>query len=42
MNFKINPNYITPQIELVNLEMEQSVLSASIEPIGTKNEEIDW
>ena len=42
MNFKINPNYITPEIDLVNLEMEQSVLSASVEPVGNKQNEIDW
>ena len=42
MNFTINRNYITPEIELVNLEMEQSVLSASVEPVGKKQNEIDW
>ena len=35
-------NYISPEMEIVNIEVEQAILSASIENIGDTLEEIDW
>jgi hypothetical protein len=37
-------NYITPEIELVNIEIEQSILisSGNIENVGGRKEDQDW
>lgn len=35
-------NYTAPEVEIVNIETEQCVLSFSIEDIGDKNPDEGW
>lgn len=35
-------SYISPEMEIVSIEVEQSILNASIEDLGDIKEEIDW
>lgn len=35
-------NYISPNVEIVSIEVEQCVLSASNEIIGNRNDDQDW
>ena len=39
---EIEQNYISPCVELVNIETEQCILGGSIEHIGNSKGEIDW
>ena len=39
---KIMQSYISPEMEIVSIEVEQSILNASIEDLGDIKEEIDW
>ena len=34
--------YITPSMEVITIEVEQSILAASIEEIGDTLEDLDW
>jgi hypothetical protein len=34
--------YITPCMEVITIEVEQSILAASIEEIGDTLEDLDW
>ena len=34
--------YIAPSMEVISIEVEQAILSASIENIGGRNEDMDW
>ena len=34
--------YITPELVMVTIEVEQAILSASVENIGERKEDIDW
>ena len=34
--------YVTPEMEIVNIEVEQSIMSVSIERLGTGHEEQEW
>ena len=35
-------NYIAPSMEVVRIEVEQCILSGSIENVGDRNPELDW
>ena len=35
-------NYISPEMEIVNIEVEQSILTVSTERLGTWHEEQGW
>ena len=39
---KIMQSYISPEMEIVSIEVEQSILNASLEDLGDIKEEIDW
>ena len=41
---EIEQNYISPSVEVVNIETEQCILNGSntIENIGNRKEDIDW
>lgn len=34
--------YVTPEMEIVNIEVEQSILTVSTERLGTWHEEQEW
>lgn len=34
--------YVTPEMEIVNIEVEQSILTFSTESLGTWHEEQEW
>ena len=34
--------YISPEMEIVKIEVEQSILTASTERLGSWNEEQEW
>ena len=34
--------YVTPEMEIVNIEVEQSILTVSTERLGTWPEEQEW
>jgi hypothetical protein len=35
-------NYISPEMEVVFIEVEQSIMSVSTERLGTYNEDQEW
>jgi hypothetical protein len=35
-------NYISPEIEIVLIELEQNLMAASLERLGSWNEEQEW
>jgi hypothetical protein len=35
-------NYISPEMEIVNIEVEQAILSASTEDLGMRNLDQEW
>lgn len=35
-------NYMTPVIEIIDIEVEQAVLSASTEELGVKSPDLEW
>ena len=42
MNMKIAQNYNSPEMVIINIEVEQSILNGSIEDLGNIKEEMDW
>lgn len=34
--------YVSPNVEIVNIELEQAVLQCSIENLGDVHDEMDW
>ena len=34
--------YVTPEMEIVNIEVEQSILTVSTERLGTYNDDQEW
>lgn len=34
--------YVTPEMEIVNIDVEQSILTVSTERLGTWHEEQEW
>jgi hypothetical protein len=37
-----NKNYVSPEMEVVFIEVEQSIMSVSTERLGTYNEDQEW
>ena len=35
-------NYISPEVEIVNIEVEQAILSASTEDLGMRCPDQEW
>ena len=42
MKNRIEQNYISPEIEVMLIEIEQNIMGASTEEIGETLEEIPW
>ena len=42
MSKRQEQNYMSPEMEVVTIEVEQVILGSSIEEIGKYNDEIDW
>lgn len=42
MNSIQKQNYITPEVDVVMIELEQNVMTASTEDVGNTNPDIDW
>lgn len=42
MKNRIEQNYISPEIEVMLIEIEQNIMSASTEDIGETLDEIPW
>ena len=42
MRTTIEKNYTTPKLEIVNIEADQCILTASTENVGNRNEDLDW
>ena len=42
MNNNTNKIYISPEMEVVFIEVEQSIMSVSTERLGTYNDDQEW
>lgn len=42
MNNKTNKIYVAPEMEILNIEVEQCIMNVSTETLGTWHEEQGW
>jgi len=39
---KIEKTYVSPEMEIVKLDVEQCIMTASTETLGHRNDELEW
>lgn len=39
---KIEKTYVSPEMEIVKIDVEQCIMTASAETLGHRNDELEW